>query len=247
MKKKLLIVFLFAIVAISTSPFILANPLSSKLERGSQIQTENRDLKGFSKIETSGPFEIRIIKSDVFAVKVEANDDVIKNIITVVEGDKLVIKMDKNTKNNYDKGNQTRQITIQLPSLNSVSCSGATEITSDDIFDAEKFELKTSGASEVKLGVNAKLLISKYTGASEVRLKGKVDTHALEMTGAAELEAVSLEVSKYAIQTKGASDCKIFVTDELAISGSGASSIKYKGSPSKITKDTRGATDVSKL
>lgn len=238
---------LLAVVAIGTSPIILANSLSAKLKKAKQIEVENRDLKGFSKIETSGPFEIRIIKSDVFGVKVEADDDVIKNIITVVEGDKLVIKMDKNTKNNYSQGNRTRQITVQLPSLNSVSCSGATEITSDDTFDAEKFELKTSGASEVKLGVNAKLLISKYTGASEVKLKGKVDTHALEMTGAAELEAVGLEVSKYAIQSKGASDCKIFVTDELAISGSGASSIKYKGSPSKITKDTKGATDVSKL
>ncbi len=247
MKKALLTTLLLAGIAIGVSPLIIASPFKRSIETVSDLVTENRDVKGFSKIEASGAFEIRIIKSNTYAVKVEADEKIIKNIITEVSGDKLVIRMASESKKDYSNGNRGQQITIQMPTLNALTCSGAVEVQSDDIFETEKFELKTSGASEVKLGINAKLLISKFTGASEVKLKGKVDTHALDMTGASELEAVELETSKYAIQSKGASDCKIYVTEELIVNGSGASSIKYKGSPKKISKDTKGATDVSAL
>ncbi len=247
MKKSILTIVVLALIAVIARPLIHANPTLNLVSNSSKvINTEDRNLSGFSKIEVSGAFEIRIIKSSTYAVKVEADEKEMSRTKTVVSGDKLVISYDKEGKG-YDSKFSKVVITIQTPTLNALTCSGAVEVKSSDIFDADKFELKTSGATEVELGINAKLLISKFSGATEVELKGKVDTHALEMTGASELEALNLEVSKYAIDSKGAADCKIFVTNELAISGSGASSIKYKGSPSKVTKDTRGATDVSKL
>lgn len=247
MKKILLSVLMIAVIAIGTSPLILAKSNLISLNSLSAVSSiEDRNLKGFSKIEVSGAFEIRLIKSSTFGVKVEADEKEMSRIITEVVGDKLVIRLEKNSKRDYDSKNKM-MITVQMPTLNALSCAGAVELKSDDIFEADKFELKTSGATEVELGIKAKLLVSKFSGATEVKLKGKVDTHALQMTGASELKATELETSKYAIETKGASDCKIFVTEELAISGSGASSIKYKGSPSKVTKDTKGATEVSKL
>jgi Putative auto-transporter adhesin, head GIN domain len=247
MKKSLLTVLILAVIALSAQSILVARPnlLNSK-SRISSLSEEDRKLSGFTKIEISGSYEVRIIKSNTYSVKVEADEDQMSKIITEVSGDKLVIRYIKEGKN-YDHHSSKKLITIQTPNLNSLTCSGAVEVKSSDIFDAEKFDLKTSGATEVEIGINAKLLISKFSGATEVELKGKVDTHALEMTGASELDAVDLQVSKYAIESKGAADCKIYVTDELAISGSGASSIKYKGSPSKVTKDTRGATDVSRL
>ncbi len=247
MKRTLLTLLLLSGIAIGLSPLIIASPLLKSMNHSRVLDSEYRDLKGFTKIETSGAFEIRIIKSNTYSVKVEADEKHLKNIVTEIVGDKLVIRIEKNGKNEYGTKMNSHLVTIQMPTLNGLTCSGASEVHSNDIFETEKFELKTSGASEVELGINAKLLISKFSGASDIDLKGKVDTHALEMTGASDLDAENLETSKYAISTKGASDCRIFVTDELSISGSGASSIKYKGSPSKITKDTKGATDVSKL
>lgn len=246
MKKTFLTLAFIAFIAIISQPIIHAFPTSQLIASKNTINSDVRNLSGFSKIEVSGAFEIIIVKSNAYSVKIEADDKDISRTKTTVNGDKLIISYEKEGKG-YDKNSSKIVITINTPELNGLTCSGAVEVESLDVFDAEKFELKTSGATEVSLAVNAKLLISKFSGATEVKLKGKVDTHALEMTGASELEAIGLQVSKYAIESKGAADCEIFVTDELAVSGSGASSIKYKGSPSKVTKDTRGATDISKL
>lgn len=245
MRKIISITALFLLIIVGMQTLIVAKPSRFSNSNLTTINEESRDLKGFSKLEVSGSFEIRIIKSSSYGVKVEASEKDMKRILTSVEGDKLIIKLEKSAKNEYK--NDKMLITIQTPVLNGLACSGAVEIKSDDTFDSEKFDLKTSGATEVRIGINAKLLTSKFSGATEVRLKGKVNTHALQMTGASELEAVELEVENYAIDSKGAADCNIFVTQELAVTGSGASSIKYKGSPSKVTKDVRGATEVSKM
>jgi hypothetical protein len=246
MRKSLLTLCILVAVAALSRPLLHAFPMkySSTLEN---TVTEDRKLSGFKKMEVSGAFEIKLVKSNSYSVNVVSEEKDLARTKTIVNGDKLIISYDKEGKDYYNRKYVKITVIVETPELNALTCSGAVEVAGTGNFESDKFELKTSGATEVEMELTAKLLISKFSGATEVKLKGKVDTHALEMTGASELEAVNLEVSKYAIESKGAADCKIFVKEELAVSGSGASSIKYKGSPTKISKDTRGAADISAL
>lgn len=246
MKKSLLTLCILIAVAALSKPILHAFP-NKYVTSVDNLVSDDRKLSGFNRLEVSGAFEVKIVKSSTYSVKVEAEERDLARTKTVVNGDKLVISYDKEGKD-YNKNKSSKIIiTIETPALSALTCSGAVEVKSTGNFESDKFELKTSGATEVQLDLTSKLLISKFSGATEVKLRGKVDTHALEMTGASELEAIGLEVNKYAIESKGAADCKIFVKEELAVSGSGASSIKYKGSPTKISKDTRGAADISAL
>ncbi len=68
----------------------------------------------------------------------------------------------------------------------------------------------------------------------------------MESTGASSLKATDLEVNKYAIDSRGASDCKINVKEELSVTSSGASEIRYLGEP-KVSKSIKGASNISKL
>ncbi len=246
MRKSLLTLCLLIAVAALCRPLLHAFPFKHHTTIDNPI-TEDRKISGFNRIEVSGAFEIKLVKSSTYSVKVEAEEKDLARTKTVVNGDKLVISYDKEGNDYYKNKASKIVVRVETPSLSALTCSGAVEVKSMGNFESDKFELKTSGATEVELELTSKLLISKFSGATEVKLKGKVDTHALEMTGASELEAVGLEVNKYAIESKGAADCKIFVKEELAVSGSGASSIRYKGSPTKISKDTRGAADISSL
>ncbi len=246
MRKSLLTLCILVAVAAISRPLLHAFPKKYAISHENTV-SEDRKLSGFKKIEVSGAFEIKLIKSNTYSVKVESEEKELSRTKTIVNGDKLIISYDKDGKDYNYKKHVKITVIVETPELNALTCSGAVELASIGNFESEKFELKTSGATEEAMELTAKLLISKFSGATEVKLKGKVDTHALEMTGASELEASNLEVNKYAIESKGAADCKIFVKEELAVSGSGASSIKYKGSPLKISKDTRGAVDISVL
>ncbi len=241
MKKHLLLGLL--VITLTT---LIINQLtaSSKLDclKGNgTVATVDRNLNGFNKVDVKGAFEVIIVKSITFNVKIEADENLIENIKTEVKDGKILISNNKSI-----CGSKEMKLTLYMPELNAINCSGASVVKSNDSFDSEKFEIKSSGASEISVMVNTKLLISKYSGASSIKLKGNADTHALETTGASSLKATDLVVKKYAIDSRGATDCKINVTEELAVTSSGASDIKYLGDP-KISKSIKGASSISKL
>lgn len=217
---------------------------SNKLDclKGSgKIATENRSPGTFTKIDLGGAYKVTLIKGSVASVKIECDENLISNIKTEVQGGTLIIKNEKPT----CKSKETH-IYITAVDLEGIKSSGAVEITSESKFQAERFEIKASGASSIKLDLDAKLLQTQLSGASELVLKGKADTHALETKGASNVKAYDFIVDKYAMKLTGASECDVYATSELNITGSGASEVKYKGNP-QITRSTTGASDVKKI
>jgi hypothetical protein len=238
-------ILLLGLLVISLTTLIINQLVASDkydcIRGNGNVSTSERALTGFQKVDVKGSFEVIIIKSNNFNVKIESDENLIENIKTEVKEGKLLIS---NTKSIC--GSKDLKITVYMPELNSISCSGASVVKSNDDFESEKFEIKSSGASEISAKINAKLLVSKFSGASSVKLRGKADTHAVESTGASSLKATELEVNNYAIDSRGASDCKINVIKELAVTSSGASDIKYIGDP-KVSKSVKGASNISKL
>jgi hypothetical protein len=238
-------ILLLSLLVVSLTTLIInqltASNKSVCLKGNGNVTSIDRNISGFSKIDVKGAFEVIIVKSNEYNVKIEADENLLENIKTEVKDGKLYIS---NTKSIC--GYKEMKLMVYMPILNSISSSGASVIKSNDNFETEKFEIKSSGASEISAQINTKLLISKYSGASSIKLNGRADTHALETTGASSLKATELEVNKYAIDCSGASDCKIYVKDELSVTSSGASDIKYIGDP-KISKSIKGASNISKL
>lgn len=204
-----------------------------------KVKTEKRNIGNYSSIEVGGAFEVFLTKSNEFSLVVEADENLHSLIITEVKDGVLHIRSKENICNA-----KAQIIRLSLPTFNAIKASGAAELESKDAFEMEKLELSISGASEVELNVNTKLVVSKLSGASELELAGKADTHAIDMSGASELDAESFMVNKYAIECSGASECAINVSDELNVKASGASEVKYTGKPSTITKSLSGASEL---
>lgn len=238
-------IFAFSLAVLTLSVFIFTQLLASDyvgcLKGNGQVTTASREIKKFSKIKVKGAFEVIIIKSNKHNIKIEADENLITNISTEVKDGELIIKNDQAI-----CGAKELKLTISTTDLNSIDCSGASIVQVNDIFTSEKFEIKSSGASEILASIDTKLLISKYSGASSIILKGKADTHAIESTGASSLKATELTVNQCAIDSRGASDLKINVNKELSVTSSGASDIKYMGDP-KISKSIKGASNITKL
>lgn len=240
--KKVLVLSIFVV----TFTTLIISQLSASnksdcLKGNGNVINVDRKVEKFNKLEVKGAFEVIIVKSNEHHVKIEVDDNLVSNIITEVKGDELIIRNSKSI-----CGAKELKLTISTSDLNSVDCSGASNVRINDKFDTEKFEIKSSGASEIRANINTKLLISKYSGASNIVLIGNADTHAIESTGASTLKATELSVNQCAIDSRGASDLKINVSKELSVTSSGASEIKYIGDP-KISKSIKGASNISKL
>ncbi len=211
--------------------------------KGSGVKgIETRNLPDFTKLEVGGAFEVVLTQESSNSIRIEADDNLLALILTDIKSDVLKISTEKAL---CPKTNM--KLFISAKSLQALKAHGAVDLKTNNTISAEKFELTMSGASDVVISLETKLLISKLSGASELSLKGKADTHAVELSGAGEINASDFVVDKYALKLSGASECNINVQKELSVEASGASEVNYKGNPGILNKELSGAAELKAM
>jgi hypothetical protein len=207
-----------------------------------KITTEQRKANDFSKIDISGAYKIHLKQDSSLAISITGDDNLLKYVSTSVEGDKLIIKTKKTVC--FD---DSLVINIGIRKLEEIKSSGAVEVSSTGKINTGDLSIHLSGASKVNLDLNAANVNSHGSGVSELNLTGQAATHQVEFSGVGKINAYDFVVGEYTIRTSGASHCKINVLKTLNIHSSGASEVKYKGSPSTVNNDKSGASNVEKV
>ncbi len=217
------------------------NAIAKRVKGSGNVITETRSLSSFHAIDIGGAWDIELIKSNEEKIIIETDDNIMPYIKTKVSGGELDIEQD------VDINNPTKlSLIIYYKSLDELDISGAAELFSSDVLEAEYLELDFSGASEVTLKINAKNVEAEISGASKVDFDGTVDNAAFDISGAAVVRAYGLEINNLKLDASGASTVKVLVLDKFSVDASGASSVRYKGSPSLNVDDISGASSFRK-
>ncbi|HMU33974.1 MAG: DUF2807 domain-containing protein [Acidobacteria bacterium] len=232
MKKIGFLLFLTALViGISISGAFSFGPATKDLFRfGSIFQgevgsgnvvTAERDVAAFDKLEVSGVFVVEVTRGDVFSVKVTADDNLMPFIRTEVDGDTLSIYTDKRISKTSEL-----KVVITAPIINEASSSGVAKVTLKDI--------------------NNERLALDASGASRITVSGKTNGLDVEASGASKILAAELVSKQASIETSGASNAELNVAEVLKATASGASHVRYSGSPT-VDADRSGAATISQL
>jgi len=215
---------------------------SPKRIKGSgNIIKETRDIKNFHSIDIGGAFEIELIKSDIEKIIIEADDNIMPYIKARVSGGELDVYTDVDIQNLTEL-----KVSIYYRNIDELDISGAAELYSSDVLEATKLEFEFSGAAEVTLKIKADRLEADMSGASKVELEGSISNAELDSSGAAAVRAYGLEINRLDLEASGASVVKVLVIDHITVDISGASSVRYKGSPTLDIDDISGASSFRK-
>jgi Putative auto-transporter adhesin, head GIN domain len=104
---------------------------------------------------------------------------------------------------------------------------------------------KLSGASELKApGLAGDKFALQSSGIAEVTLDGAVDKLLVDMTGASDLKAKSLQARSVEISTTGAGSAQVAATELLRVAITGAGDITYFGNPKTVEKHVTGAGSI---
>ena len=185
-----------------------------------QTGTEVRELSGFRKIDASGVFQVEIVAQKDFSVEVEADDNLLQYITTEVR--RGVLKLE--TERKFNTSNPIR-VRISAPDIEGIESSGAANVVLTGLNNAG-LEIDSSGASKIKVsGETAKLVV--------------------DVSGATQVDAVGLAAENANVEASGASTVELLVNGNLKTNASGASTIRYAGSPRDVVKKSSGASTVS--
>jgi hypothetical protein len=233
---------IFAVIVFALQLLSSCSYADSFAERGSgNKQIEERSVKSFVAIEVSGGFEVILKQGASEALTIEADDNLMKYIVSEVRGGELRIFTEGSVS---PKTKMKAYVTFVR--LDEIDISGAVKLRAESKMDFGKLILEGSGASDIELELSAQRIEADLSGASELKLSGSVSNIELECSGASKIYAADLESESVRLDLSGASYIEVFAKESLIVDASGASSVRYKGNPEKLVESTSGASKVSK-
>ena len=223
--------------------FSVNNPIS--IVRGSgNVTSEERVIGEFARVDLSGIGDLEIEFGDQPALRIEAEDNLLPLIETVVEGDTLRIGFKDNT-----NPNPTEPIRYYLTavSLEAIEASGLGSIKAPGIL-SEQFVVNISGGGDVEFSsLEADTLEVDISGLGSLNIGGGfVAKLSVNISGGGDLKTESMEAQEASVDISGLGTATIRVSDRLQADISGGGSVKYYGNPT-VEEQISGLGSVEKL
>ena len=202
------------------------------------------DFNDFSKLDFSGNFMVYVKQGDEFSVKAGGSS-----------GD--MEKMELRKSGSYLKGDYNRgwfvkkqenpiNVHITMPSLRKIDFTGFSRCYIGN-FKQENVKIELGGMSYCSGSFDAERIETDIAGASDLKLAGTTYKLVADVSGASKMDAYGLNTEKGYLDVSGAGSAGVNVSDYLNADLSGASVLKYKGSPPSVRSDKSGASSLVKL
>jgi Putative auto-transporter adhesin, head GIN domain len=184
-------------------------------------KTEKRDLPSFKAIEMEGAVEVQAICQKPESFEIEGDDNILPLIKVEVRDGVLRIRTD-------EPYNSHEPVVVRLsaPNLESVKATGAGKFRIQDVKN-DKFEVRS-------------------TGASNVTVSGETKDVEIRNTGAGAIDAHNLHAHNANVTSTGAAKVDVYASEKLDVTVSGVGSVSYSGDPKVVNKTVNGAGTVSK-
>jgi phage shock protein PspC (stress-responsive transcriptional regulator) len=187
------------------------------------LKTESRGIVDFSKIETTGSWNVEVKCQEKQSLEISADENLLPLVQTKVSGKRLLIFI----KDGYSiKTNHPITLKISVPNL-------------------EKFSLSGSGNITIANVKNEKLVVDT-SGSGDFNLSGETNDFKVDLSGSGDINAKNLRSSRADIDIAGSGSVQVFATNELNASIAGSGDIAYYGNPQKVHQDIAGVGKLIK-
>lgn len=239
LKISLLLIVVFLLSACSL-PFI-------SVVRGSgNLETETRDVSGFSKITLNGAGQLIITQGSTESLEIQAEDNVLPKLISEVKGDTLVLGYEEHTWRRSVIPTEKIVYTLTVIDLTEFTFNGAGDLQME-MLETSSLELNVNGAGNIVIGsLMADDLSVTISGTGSVQIAGEVESQSINIEGAGNYQSGDLQSQTASIQVDGLGNSTLWVINSIDITINGAGSVDYYGTPN-VTQDINGLGDVSNL
>ena len=233
---------LFA-TATATAVLISVATACHSVSGSGNVVTRQIQTKPFTRLEVSGSFHVSVSVGSPEAVSVRVDDNLVDSLDVGVSGTALHIGLKSGTSVN----NATLQADVTVRSLEALDGSGATTISLSNVLAADTLSVSLSGASRLSGPIDVGGGSIELSGASNAELSGSATSLTITENGASQLNATALTIDRLTIDLSGASHADVSVTGSLSAGASGASALRYAGSPTISRSETSGASTIEPL
>ncbi|QBN19901.1 head GIN domain-containing protein [Flavobacterium nackdongense] len=205
--------------------------------RTNETRAVNQDFKN---IKVSNGIKVIVEQAPNKSIAVEADDNLMKHIITKVENNVLVIESDTN----YE-ATKSPVVHVKLPFINGLSASSGSNIRSATILKTEKLDVSSSSGSQIYIEVEADAIALESSSGSSVEASGKALKLETSASSGSEINAKDLMANEVISQTSSGSNTSVCPILKLDAKASSGSSVNYHKAPKTLVKEESSGGSVS--
>ncbi len=218
---------------------------SSQSSRDENIVTkEERKFVNFNGIDLKFSAEVVISQGIEQKVVVEGAVSDLKNVVTELEGSRLVLQKKLGT---WHMGKIIVFITIEH--INDLSIGGSGTIVNNTPLTALNLKLDVTGSGFIQLSdIKTDTISSTVSGSGSINLIGKDSVYSqnIDISGSGSVLVHHIKTSEINVNINGSGICKVFATKKLSIDLTGSGLVLYAGKP-VLTIHSTGSGKVREI
>lgn len=175
--------------------------------------TQQRDVSGFHGVVLSMPGRLEIVQGTAEGVTLTADDNLVPEIETVVEGGVLHVRF----RRGLGATTRTRiSVTVKAREIRSIGVAGSGDVVAAAL-DSPELSVRLAGSGDVKLG-------------------GRAESLQVRISGSGDVDAGGFDTQRARVTIAGSGDATVWARKSLDVSVSGSGDVRYYGDPEVRSK-----------
>jgi hypothetical protein len=192
--------------------------------------TETRPVPEFQAIGLAGSMDLRVSQGATQSVTVQADDNLLPLLETVVEDGKSGPTLQVRWKRGQSIYTRAKvQVTVVTPRLTALAAAGAGNIKVES-FTTPALQLSISGAGDAKLeGLSTDDLGVRISGSGDVSGSGKASKLKVSIAGSGDVRLAALRADDVQVSIAGSGDAAVYADKTLDVHIAGSGDVTYTG------------------
>lgn len=217
---------------------------------GEQVQGSGRIVKQVRQVGhftglslgLPGHVELRIGNSE--GVTVEADDNLLPLVETVVEGGTLKIRASRRDLNLQSK---SIRVVVQARSIERLALGGSGTIDADPL-RGRKLDVDLGGSGTINLkGVESDAMAVSLGGSGDLQAaRGSVGQLTVSIGGSGDVDLGRVQANRASVTIAGAGEATVWPRNALSATIAGSGDVNYYGDP-QVSKSTVGSGGVRRM
>lgn len=189
--------------------------------------SESRSVAGFDAIKLRGPFKVRVRQTGREAVTVQADDNLLPLLETVVRDDRAL-------EIGWKRGSEPRAkvdavVTVEVINLRAVAIAGTGDLAVEQLRGGA-LSGSVSGSGDLVLeGLELDALTLSISGSGDVRAAGKAGRLSISIAGSGDVKTDALEADEVNVRVAGSGNAQVQAKKQLDVSIAGSGDVVYRG------------------
>lgn len=205
----------------------------------SSISTDERQVSGFTGISSSGSYDVYIKMGTTERLRIEGDEELIKNIETSVEKGILKIRNSKNTGWTWNRQHKPK-IYITAININNLAISGSGSMHVSGIIKTSSLNTQVSGSGSISATIQTSELNAAVSGSGSIQAAGNTSTASIAVSGSGRFDGKNLKTRTADVKVSGSGSVSVDADEQLNAASSGSGNIVYSGN-AKVNQSKSGS------